>query len=215
MALIKLNYNKLSVLEKKMASKNSLIGMIIIIVLAVIAFFWMKNAYNNMVVTDEEVKTAWSQVENQYQRRLDLIPNLVNTVKGYAAHERETLEAVIKARADATKITIDPSNMDMPSLQLFQSAQGELSNALSRLLVVMESYPNLKASDNFQTLMVQLEGTENRISVERKRFNEAAQKYNVYIRTFPNTVFAALLGFEKKPYFNADHGAQSVPMVEF
>ena len=141
-----------------------------------------------MVTQDEGVKTAWSQVENQYQRRMDLIPNLVNTVKGYAAHEKETLEGVVNARAEATKTTIDPSNLTEESLKKFQSAQGELGNALSRLMLVLERYPDLKANQNFMELQAQLEGTENRISVERKRFNEVAQSYNTYIRQFPNNI---------------------------
>ena len=149
--------------------KNKVVWIIIAIV--AILFFWVKGVYNNMVTQDEGVKTAWSQVENQYQRRMDLIPNLVNTVKGYAAHEKETLEGVVNARAEATKTTIDPSNLTEESLKKFQSAQGELGNALSRLMLVLERYPDLKANQNFMELQAQLEGTENRISVERKRFN--------------------------------------------
>ena len=155
--------------------KNKVVWIIIAIV--AILFFWVKGVYNNMVTQDEGVKTAWSQVENQYQRRMDLIPNLVNTVKGYAAHEKETLEGVVNARAEATKTTIDPSNLTEESLKKFQSAQGELGNALSRLMLVLERYPDLKANQNFMELQAQLEGTENRISVERKRFNEVAQSY--------------------------------------
>lgn len=158
--------------------KNKVVWIIIAIV--AILFFWVKGVYNNMVTQDEGVKTAWSQVENQYQRRMDLIPNLVNTVKGYAAHEKETLEGVVNARAEATKTTIDPSNLTEESLKKFQSAQGELGNALSRLMLVLERYPDLKANQNFMELQAQLEGTENRISVERKRFNEVAQSYNTY-----------------------------------
>ena len=146
--------------------KNKVVWIIIAIV--AILFFWVKGVYNNMVTQDEGVKTAWSQVENQYQRRMDLIPNLVNTVKGYAAHEKETLEGVVNARAEATKTTIDPSNLTEESLKKFQSAQGELGNALSRLMLVLERYPDLKANQNFMELQAQLEGTENRISVERK-----------------------------------------------
>ena len=166
--------------------KNKVVWIIIAIV--AILFFWVKGVYNNMVTQDEGVKTAWSQVENQYQRRMDLIPNLVNTVKGYAAHEKETLEGVVNARAEATKTTIDPSNLTEESLKKFQSAQGELGNALSRLMLVLERYPDLKANQNFMELQAQLEGTENRISVERKRFNEVAQSYNTYIRQF-RTIF--------------------------
>ena len=187
----------------------------IIIAIVAIGFFWVKGVYNKMVTQDEGVKTAWSQVENQYQRRMDLIPNLVNTVKGYASHEKETLEGVVNARAEATKTTIDPSNLTEESLRRFQAAQGELGSALSRLMVVMERYPDLKANQNFQELQAQLEGTENRISVERKRFNEVAQAYNTYIRTFPNNLLSGIFGFQQKAYFSADAGAEKVPTVEF
>jgi LemA protein len=189
------------------------LGVIVFLVFAV--FSWVKGSYNTMVSQDEGVKTAWSQVENQYQRRLDLIPNLVNTVKGYAAHEKETLEGVISARAEATKTTIDPSNLNEESLKKFQAAQGELSSALSRLMVVMERYPDLKANQNFSELQAQLEGTENRITVERKRFNEVAQAYNTYIRSFPNNILAGMFGFFPKAYFTADAGAEKAPKVEF
>ncbi len=187
----------------------------IIVAIAAVSFFWAKGVYNNMVTQDEGVKTAWSQVENQYQRRMDLIPNLVNTVKGYAAHEKETLEGVVSARAEATKTTIDPSNLTEESLRRFQSAQGELGNALSRLMVVMERYPELKANQNFMELQAQLEGTENRISVERKRFNEVAQSYNTYIRQFPNNILSGMFGFQSKAYFTAESGAEKTPKVEF
>ena len=189
------------------------LGVIVFLVFAV--FSWVKGSYNTMVSQDEGVKTAWSQVENQYQRRLDLIPNLVNTVKGYAAHEKETLEGVINARAEATKTTIDPSNLNEESLKKFQAAQGELSSALSRLMVVMERYPDLKANQNFSELQAQLEGTENRITVERKRFNEVAQAYNTYIRSFPNNILAGMFGFFPKAYFTAETGAEKAPKVEF
>lgn len=168
-----------------------------------------------MVAQDENVKTAWSQVENQYQRRMDLIPNLVNTVKGYAAHEKETLEGVVSARAQATQTTIDPSNLNEESMKKFQAAQGELSSALSRLMVVLERYPDLKANQNFSELQAQLEGTENRISVERKRFNEVAQTYNTYIRSFPSNILAGMFGFQSKAYFTAETGAEKAPKVEF
>jgi len=176
---------------------------------------WGKGVYNGMVTHEETVKTAWSQVENQYQRRQDLIPNLVNTVKGYAAHERETLEGVINARAKATQVTVDPDNLNEQSIQQFQAAQGELSSALSRLMVVVERYPELKANQNFLELQAQLEGTENRIAVERMRFNETAQTYNTYIRQFPNNIFAGMFGFQQKAYFKADPGAERAPVVEF
>lgn len=187
----------------------------IIIAIVAVLFFWVKGAYNEMVTLDEGVNTAWSQVENQYQRRMDLIPNLVNTVKGYAAHEKETLEGVVKARAEATKTTIDPSNLNEETLKRFQAAQGELSSALSRLMVVVERYPELKANQNFSELQAQLEGTENRISVERKRFNEIAQGYNTYIRKFPNNILSGMFGFQTKAYFSAESGAEKAPSVEF
>ncbi len=187
----------------------------IIIAIVAVLFFWVKGAYNEMVTLDEGVNTAWSQVENQYQRRMDLIPNLVNTVKGYAAHEKETLEGVVNARAEATNTTIDPSNLNEETLKRFQAAQGELSSALSRLMVVVERYPELKANQNFSELQAQLEGTENRISVERKRFNEIAQGYNTYIRKFPNNILSGMFGFQTKAYFSAESGAEKAPSVEF
>lgn len=191
------------------------ITIAIIVVLFIVGYSWVKGTYNTMVTQDEGVKTAWSQVENQYQRRMDLIPNLVNTVKGYASHEKETLEGVISARAEATKTTIDPSNLNEESMKKFQAAQGELSSALSRLMVVLERYPDLKANQNFSELQAQLEGTENRISVERKRFNETAQAYNTYIRSFPTNVLAGMFGFQPKAYFSAESGAEKAPKVEF
>lgn len=187
----------------------------IIVALAVLLFFWTKGVYNNLVTQDEGVKTAWSQVENQYQRRADLIPNLVNTVKGYAAHEKNTLEGVMNARAKATQTTIDPTNLNEETMKQYQAAQGELSNALSRLMVVVERYPELKANENFRELQVQLEGTENRITVERKRFNEVAQGYNTYVRTFPNNILSGIFGFQAKAYFTAEAGAEKAPQVEF
>ena len=187
----------------------------IIVALAVLLFFWAKGVYNNLVTQDEGVKTAWSQVENQYQRRADLIPNLVNTVKGYAAHEKNTLEGVMNARAKATQTTIDPTNLNEETMKQYQAAQGELSNALSRLMVVVERYPELKANENFRELQVQLEGTENRITVERKRFNEVAQGYNTYVRTFPNNILSGIFGFQTKAYFTAEAGAEKASQVEF
>ncbi|GGK01775.1 LemA family protein [Parabacteroides faecis] len=191
------------------------ITLAIIVVLLFAGYSWVKSTYNTMVTQDEGVKTAWSQVENQYQRRMDLIPNLVNTVKGYATHEKETLEGVVSARAEATKTTIDPSNLNEESMKKFQAAQGELSSALSRLMVVLERYPDLKANQNFSELQAQLEGTENRISVERKRFNETAQTYNTYIRSFPTNILAGMFGFQPKAYFSAESGAEKAPKVEF
>lgn len=191
------------------------ITIAIIVVLFIVGYSWVKGTYNTMVTRDEGVKTAWSQVENQYQRRMDLIPNLVNTVKGYATHEKETLEGVVSARAEATKTTIDPSNLNEESMKKFQAAQGELSSALSRLMVVLERYPDLKANQNFSELQAQLEGTENRISVERKRFNKTAQSYNTYIRSFPTNILAGMFGFQPKAYFSAESGAEKAPKVEF
>ncbi|MDH6341562.1 LemA protein [Parabacteroides sp. PFB2-12] len=185
------------------------------VLLVIVVFMWGKGVYNNMVTQEEQVKTAWSQVENQYQRRLDLIPNLVNTVKGYASHEQETLEGVVNARAAATQTKIDPSNLTPEALQQFQSTQSELSSALSRLMVVVERYPELKANQNFLELQAQLEGTENRIAVERQRFNETAQGYNTNIRRFPNNLLAGMFGFFPKAYFSAEAGAEKAPVVQF
>ncbi|MEG1543621.1 MAG: LemA family protein [Tannerellaceae bacterium] len=198
-----------------MKNKTLWITLAVIVVLFLAGFSWVKGSYNTMVTQDEGVKTAWSQVENQYQRRVDLIPNLVNTVKGYASHERETLEGVVSARAKATQTSIDPTKLDEASMQKFQSAQGELGSALSRLMLVIERYPDLKANQNFMELQAQLEGTENRISVERKRFNEVAQSYNTYIRTFPNNILSGMFNFSPKPYFAAESGAEKAPVVEF
>jgi LemA protein len=168
-----------------------------------------------MVSLEEGVTAQWSQVENVYQRRADLIPNLVNTVKGYAEHEREALTAVVEARAKATSVNIKPENLDAQSLQQFQDAQSGLSSALSRLMVVVEKYPDLKANQNFLDLQAQLEGTENRISVERRKFNETAQAYNTTIRKFPKNIMASIFGFEKKDYFEAQQGAEKAPEVQF
>ena len=192
--------------------KKSTIGLIVVI--GAIAM-WLISSYNGMVKMDEGVSTAWSNVENQYQRRADLIPNLVNTVKGYASHEKETLEAVVAARAKATQVTIDPENMTPEKLQEYQKAQGEIGAALGRLLAITEAYPDLKANENFKELQAQLEGTENRISVERRNFNEVARSYNTAIRTFPRTIIAGMFGFDKRPYFEAEEGASSAPEVKF
>ena len=178
-------------------------------------FMYVKGKYNTMVVASESVDAQWAQVENVYQRRADLIPNLVSTVKGYAAHEKETLEGVIEARSKATSTTINPENLDASSLQKFQAAQDGLSSALSRLMVVVEKYPDLKANQNFLELQSQLEGTENRITVERMRFNESAKEYNLSIKMFPNNLFASMFGFEKKANFEAQAGAEVAPKVEF
>jgi LemA protein len=173
------------------------------------------NTYNALVQKDEQVKKAWSQVENQYQRRLDLIPNLVETVKGYAEFEKSTLQAVVEARANATRVTLQADQLTPENLQRFEQAQGALSTALGRLLAVAENYPNLKANENFINLQTQLEGTENRIAVERKNYNEVVGEYNTYLRRFPTNLYAGLLGFSPKAYFQAAPGAEKVPQVKF
>mgnify|MGYP000513292240 FL=1 len=176
---------------------------------------WLMSGYNGMVNEDENVNLQWSEVENQYQRRLDLIPNLVNVVKGYASHEKETLEGVIEARAKATQTTIDPSNITEEQLANFQKAQDGLSGALNRLMVVVEKYPELKANENFLQLQAQLEGTENRITVARKGYNDAATIYNKKVRRFPNSMLAGIFGFSVRPQFKAQEGAESAPTVQF
>jgi LemA protein len=176
---------------------------------------WGSSRYNSLVTKEEGVTAAWSQVENVYQRRADLIPNLVNTVKGYADFEQETLTAVIEARSKATGITIDPANLNEANLQQFQQAQEGLGSALSRLMVVVERYPDLKANQNFMDLQAQLEGTENRIATERRNFNLAAQDYNTQIRRFPSNIFSGLFGFDKKAYFQSETGAEKAPEVQF
>ena len=188
---------------------------IIILVVAVVAIIWCATSYNGLVKMDEGVGTAWSNVENQYQRRADLIPNLVNTVKGYAAHEKETLDAVVTARTRATQMTVNADDLTPEKLQAYQKAQGEVGSALGRLLAITENYPDLKANQNFLELQAQLEGTENRISVERRNFNEAAKNYNTAIRTFPRNLLAGMFGFEKRPYFEAEEGASKAPEVKF
>ncbi|MEG1555228.1 MAG: LemA family protein [Bacteroidales bacterium] len=195
--------------------KNNLITIAIIVGIVLICIFWTMGAYNKMVKADEESTQAWAQVENVYQRRADLIPNLVNTVKGAANFEKGTLESVIEARANATSVKIDPTNLNENNIAAFQKAQDNLSNALSKLMVVVERYPELKANQNFLELQAQLEGTENRITVERKKFNEIIQKYNTLIRKFPNNIFAGMFGFDKKGYFQAVEGADKAPTVEF
>lgn len=195
--------------------KRSTVVILVVVGVVLVLFFWFKNGYNSMVKEQEGVQTAWSQVENVYQRRADLIPNLVNTVKGYAAHESQTLEGVVNARAKATKLTVDPENLTPEKLAAYQEAQGELGAALGKLLAIQENYPDLKANENFLALQSQLEGTENRISTERMKFNEAAKRYNVLIRVFPKSIIASLFGFEKMPYFQAKEGADVAPAVEF
>lgn len=188
--------------------------LVIIAVLAIIAL-WGITGYNGLVGMDEGVQTKWADVETQYQRRADLIPNLVNTVKGYAAHESETLQAVVEARAKATSVNIDPTNITAEQMANFQKAQDGVSSALGRLLVTVEKYPDLKANENFRELQAQLEGTENRISVARRDFNEAARKYNTTLRSFPKNILAGMFGFEKKAYFEAHEGSDQAPTVQF
>ena len=195
--------------------KKGLKTIIIIAVIALVIYLWFKSGYNAMVEKQETVQAQWAQVENVYQRRADLIPNLVATVKGYAAHEEGTLTAVIEARAKATGVTIDPTNITPEQLEQFQAAQDQLSGALSRLLVSVEAYPDLKANENFLALQSQLEGTENRIAVERQKFNETAKDYNQYIRKFPRNIIASLFDFEKVGYFKAQAGSDVAPKVEF
>ena len=193
-------------------------GLVILVAVAAVVlgiFFWFQSNYNKMVKMDEGVQAAWSQVENVYQRRADLIPNLVATVKGYASHEQQTLEGVISARSRATQITVNPEDLTSEQMEKFQKAQGELGSALGKLLAITENYPDLKANTNFLELQAQLEGTENRIAVERKKFNDAARVYNTTIRQFPKNIVAGMFGFEKKPYFEAAEGVQEAPKVEF
>jgi len=198
-----------------MKLSKGLITLLVVLGAVLLVFLWAKSAFNSMVTKEEGVTSAWAQVENVYQRRADLIPNLVATVKGYAAHEQETLEGVINARAKATQTTIDPTNLTEESLKQFQAAQGELGSALQRLMVVVERYPDLKANQNFLELQAQLEGTENRITVERQKFNETAREYNTYIRQFPKNILSGIFGFERKAYFEAAEGADTAPKVEF
>ena len=195
-------------------NKKTIIWIVVLSVLA-IAVIWGVNRYNAIITAEEDVNTAWSQVENQYQRRADLIPNLVETVKGYAAHESETLEGVIAARAKATQVVVDPTQATAEQIAAFQAAQGELSQALGRLMAISESYPDLKANQNFGALQSQLEGTENRITVARNNFNEMARKFNTLIRRFPTNMIASMMNAEKRPYFEANESANQVPQVQF
>jgi len=195
--------------------KKSYIVLIVVAVVLFIIYRIFAGSYNNMVTKDEAVSSAWSQVENVYQRRLDLIPNLVATVKGAADFEQKTLTMVIEARASATQIKVDPKNLTPEALEKFQASQGQLSQALGRLMVVAEQYPQLKANQNFLDLQAQLEGTENRITVERQKFNEVAKDYNTYIRSFPQSMLAGMFGFQTKAYFTADKGADNAPKVQF
>ncbi len=190
-------------------------GTIGIIAAVVIIGMWAASAYNSMVGVQEDATTALANVQSAYQRRADLIPNLVETVKGYAAHEQGTFEAVVNARAKATQITLDPENLTPEKLQEFQKAQGELGSALGRLIAVQENYPDLKANENFKDLQAQLEGTENRINEARNKFNTAVQNYNVTIRAFPKNILAGIFGFDKMTKFEADADAQKAPKVSF
>jgi LemA protein len=195
--------------------KKSWIIIAVIVLLIIILYNAFKGSYNTMVALDEEVKTSWANVQTQYQRRSDLIPNLVNTVKGFAAQEKEVLIGVTEARAKASSIQIDPENINPAMLQQFQAAQGELSSALSRLLVTIERYPEIKSNQNFLELQAQLEGTENRIAVARDRFNSTVQRYNTKIRSFPTNIMAGIFGFESKTQFQAAEVAQTAPEVTF
>lgn len=190
-------------------------GLIITIVVIVLVALWGILSYNGLVGMDENVSNQWANVETQYQRRSDLIPNLVNTVKGYAKHESQTLEAVMAARSQATQVKIDPSNCTPQQLAAYQKAQGDVTTALGKLLAITENYPDLKATDNFKMLQEQLEGTENRINVARKDFNDSAKKYNTSLRRFPRNIIALMFGFEKRNYFEAEAGAEKAPKVEF
>ena len=191
------------------------LGWIIPVGIIVVLVMWAIGGYNGMVKMDEQVQNKWANVETQYQRRADLIPNLVSTVKGYAKHEQQTLEDVVKARSEATQVKVDAENLTPEKLAAFQKAQSGVSSALGRLLAVAENYPDLKANQNFLELQSQLEGTENRITVARKDFNDAAKSYNQSIRQFPKNILAGMFGFEKKSYFEAEAGSEKVPKVEF
>lgn len=190
-------------------------GLIITVVVIALVAIWGISSYNGLVSMDENVSNSWANVETQYQRRSDLIPNLVNTVKGYAKHESQTLEAVMAARSQATQVKIDPSNCTPQQLAAYQKAQGDVTTALGKLLAITENYPDLKANQNFLELQSQLEGTENRINVARKDFNDTAKKYNTSLRRFPRNIIASMFGFEKRAYFEAEAGAEKAPKVEF
>ncbi|MBP1676808.1 MAG: LemA family protein [Bacteroidetes bacterium] len=195
--------------------KKGIIVLIAIAGILILGVFWGISKYNGLVSKDEAVNGQWANVENQYQRRADLIPNLVATVKGYAKHESETLEGVVAARAKATQVTVDADNLTSEKLQKYQAAQGELTSALGKLLMITENYPELKANQNFIELQSQLEGTENRITTERGRFNDLAKEFNASIRKFPTNIIASITGFDKKAYFEAEAGSEKAPKVEF
>lgn len=189
--------------------------LVIVVVFVLGIFFWLKGTYNGLVERSQAVGAQWANVENQYQRRADLIPNLVNTVKGYAAHEKSTLEGVVDARAKATQMQVNFDNLNEQTLAKYSQAQGELSSALNRLMAISEAYPDLKANQNFRDLQTQLEGTENRIATERRRFNEMVQSYNVYVQQFPRNLIAGMFGFTPKSFFAAEAGAEKAPEVQF
>ncbi len=198
--------------------RGCIISIIVVAFLALIVLsvvMWGTRTYNNLVTRQEAVTSQWGNVETSYQRRSDLIPNFVNTVKGAANFEQTTLTQVIEARSKATSVTVDPTKMTEANMAQFQQAQGQLSSALSRLMVVVERYPELRATQNFRDLQVELEGTENRINVERRKFNEVAQSYNTYLRRFPQSFIAGMYGFQAKPYFKAEEGAEKAPEVKF
>lgn len=194
---------------------KTLTTWIVVLGILVLGIIWGIGRYNAIITAEEEVNTAWAQVETQYQRRADLIPNLVETVKGYAAHESATLESVVAARAKATQVVVDPTHATSEQIAAFQAAQGELSQALGRLMAISENYPDLKANQNFSALQSQLEGTENRITVARNNFNEIARQFNTLIRRFPTNIVANLMDAEKRPYFEATTGADQAFQVRF
>ncbi len=195
--------------------KKKWITTVIVVAVIIMLIAYCVSSYNALVTQEEGVNTAWSNVENQYQRRSDLIPNLVNTVKGYAAHEKETFDAVVSARAKASQTHIDIDDLTPEKMEAYQRAQGEVGSALSRLLAITENYPELKANENFMELQAQLEGTENRIGTERRKFNEAVREFNTSIRRFPKNIIAGMFGFEKHPYFEAEEGSEKAPEVQF
>ena len=197
-----------------MMNRSKLMLIIVVAILA-IAILWVVNSYNRMVTAQEAVTTEWANVESQYQRRADLIPNLVATVKGYAAHESETLEAVVSARAKATQTTLDINNFSREEFEKYQEVQGELNSALGRLMMITENYPDLKANQNFRDLQEQLEGTENRIQVTRQAYNNKARAYNTMIRRFPNNILSGMFGFGIVTYFKSDVDASKAPQVSF
>jgi LemA protein len=200
-------------MEKKPLGRIGTIVIVLVVLLLIVS--WGVGIYNKIIPMNEKVSTEWSNVETQYQRRADLIPNFVNTVKGAAEFEQETLTRVIEARARATQMTIDPSKITSEQLQQFQAAQSEVSSALQRLMVVVERYPDIKATQNFRDLQVELEGTENRIAVARNNFNDAARTYNTFIKQFPNNLIASLSKFDARPYFEAQEGTETAPTVQF